>query len=148
MERPKHEVNLGTLYRSAVALGADFIFTIGHRYQRSAADTIGAAWHLPCFAYADFDDFAAHLPYGATLVGVELTEQAQPLEQFHHPRQALYLLGPEDGSLSRAALDFCQHVVSFNSRYCLNVASAGTVVLYDRHVKVGWRRRQMLEAAS
>ena len=100
------------------------------------------------FAYADLADFQAHRPFSAPLVGVELADEAQPLEQFHHPRQALYLLGPEDGSLSRAAVDLCQYVVSFDSRYCLNVASAGTVVLYDRHVKVGWKRRQMLEAVS
>lgn len=148
LERPKHEVNLGTLYRSAVALGADFIFTIGHRYQKTAADTIGAAWHIPCFSYEDLDDFNEHRPYSAPLVGVELVDGAAPLEGFQHPRQALYLLGPEDGSLSAQAQELCQHVVAFDSRYCLNVASAGTVVLYDRHVKVAWKRRQMLEAVS
>lgn len=148
IERPKTEANLGTLYRSAVALGADFIFTIGHRYRREPTDTIGAPGHLPVFAYSDLTDFNSHRPFGAPLIGVELVADARPLEGFAHPRQAVYLLGPEDGSLSRAALDLCQFVVSFDSRYCLNVASAGSVVLYDRHVKVGWKRRPMLEAVG
>lgn len=145
IERPKTPANLGTLWRSAVCLGADYIFTIGDRYRREASDTVGAAGHVPCFSYADLDDFNEHRPYNAPLVGVELTDAAQPLEEFDHPRQAIYLLGPEDGSLSEKATALCQRVVSFSSRYCLNVASAGTVVLYDRHVKLNWRRERMVE---
>lgn len=140
IERPKTPANLGTLWRSAVCLGADFIFTIGDRYHREASDTVKAPRHVPCFSYADLDDFASHRPLDAPLVGVELTDDARPLEDFCHPRQALYLLGPEDGSLSKNALALCQSVVSFDSNYCLNVASAGSILLYDRHVKVAWRR--------
>jgi tRNA (guanosine-2'-O-)-methyltransferase len=135
IERPKSPCNLGTLWRSAVCLGADFIFTIGDRYRREASDTVAAAACIPHFTFADLDDFNRHRPHAAPLVGVELADGAERLETFHHPRQAVYLLGPEDGSLSNAALDLCQHVVSFSSTFCLNVASAGTVVLYDRQTK-------------
>lgn len=136
IERTKTEANVGTLWRSAVCLGADFIFTIGGRYKRQASDTVASWRHIPMFEYEDMEDFRLHRPLDVPLVGVELTDDAQPLETFAHPERALYLLGPEDGSLSRAALDQCQAVVKFESAYCLNVASAGTVVLYDRQAKL------------
>lgn len=141
IERCKREVNLGTLWRSAVCFGASFVFTIGHRYERQASDTVGAPYCVPFFAYQDLDDFNDHRPYGGPLVGVELAPNARPLETFVHPRRALYLLGPEDGSLSLRAQALCQEIVAFDSRWCLNVATAGSVVLYDRQMKAALNRR-------
>lgn len=45
-----------------------------------------------------------------------------------NPRRAVYLLGPEDGSIS--------FLVQIPSTYCLNVATAGAVVMYDRAAKL------------
>jgi tRNA G18 (ribose-2'-O)-methylase SpoU len=132
IERSKTEANVGTLWRSAYCLGAAFIFTIGRRYPRQSTDTTEAWRHIPLLEFADVADFALHRPYDCQTVGVELTERAVPLETFKHPQRAIYLLGPEDGSLSPAAMALCQAVVQFESRYCLNVAAAGTVVMYDR----------------
>lgn len=135
IEGAKTVANLGTLWRSAYTLGADFIFTIGDRYHPQASDTVKAYRHIPYFRYRDWEDFHDHIPYDCQLVGVELTASARRLETFVHPERAIYLLGPEDGGLSKRALDHCQHIVKFTSTYCLNVASAGTVVLYDRQTK-------------
>lgn len=135
VERSKTEANVGTLWRSAYSLGASFVFTIGRRYPRQASDTCHAWRHIPLLEYADVDDFRAHIPYDCQVVGVELTADARSLETYTHPERAVYLLGPEDGSLSRAAQGMCQSVVRFESAYCLNVASAGTIVLYDRQTK-------------
>ncbi len=136
VERSKTPENVGTLLRSAVCLGADFVFTIGHRFGRQASDTVASWRHIPLYTYADLEDFASHRPFDVPLVGVELADGAAPLETFEHPERAVYLLGPEDGSLSGRALSLCQHVVKFQSAYCLNVASAGTVVMYDRQAKL------------
>ncbi len=133
--RSKTEANVGTLWRSAFSLGASFIFTVGRRYPHQPTDVTKAWRHIPLLEYADLDDFLAHRPLDCPLVGVELCERAEPLETFCHPERAIYLLGPEDGSLSTAALDACQYIVQFDSRYCLNVAAAGTVVMYDRQSK-------------
>jgi tRNA G18 (ribose-2'-O)-methylase SpoU len=135
IERSKTEANVGTLWRSAFSLGASFIFTIGRRYPRQSSDVTEAWRHIPLLEYADVDDFHDHIPFDCQVVGVELTPDAKPLETFTHPHRAIYLLGPEDGSLSKAATDLCQVVVRFDSAYCLNVAAAGTVVLYDRNAK-------------
>lgn len=135
VERSKTEANVGTLWRSAFAFGAAFVFTIGRRYPRQSSDTTESWRHIPLLEYADVEDFRAHIPYDCQVIGVELTPDAKPLETFDHPQRAIYVLGPEDGSLSGAVTELCQHVVRFDSDYCLNVAAAGTVVMYDRNAK-------------
>ena len=131
----KTVANLGTLWRSAYCLGADFIFTIGARYSKQSSDTVRAYRHIPLWNFIDFEDFNTHRPYGCVLVGIELTDRSKPLGTFCHPERAIYLLGQEDGSLSPQILDKCNHIIQFTSKHCLNVASAGTVVLYDRQMK-------------
>ena len=133
--KPKTLINLGSLWRSAYCLGADFIFTIGDRYHRQASDTVAATKHVPYWRFTDFEDFHAHIPFDCQLVGVEICREARPLESFIHPERAIYLLGPEDGSLPTVIAAECQHLVQFTSRYCLNVAAAGSIVLYDRQLK-------------
>lgn len=131
----KTEANVGTLWRSAYCFNADFIFTIGRRYKKQASDTVQAYRHIPLWHFDTFEDFHKHIPYDCQLVGVELCEGAKQLETFVHPERAIYILGQEDGSLPLTITKICQHLIKFTSRYCLNVASAGTVVLYDRQTK-------------
>jgi len=76
-----------------------------------------------------------HLPHDAQLVGLELDPRAEPVESFCHQERAVYLLGAEDHGLSKAAMQRCQHLVQLPGRASLNVAVAGSVVLYDRHAK-------------
>jgi tRNA G18 (ribose-2'-O)-methylase SpoU len=135
IERGKDKANIGTLWRSAYSLGASFIFTIGRRYPKQATDTSQAWRHIPLLEFKDVDDFNEHRPFDCQLIGVELHPASVPLEAFKHPQRAVYLLGPEDGSLSPQAASLCQSIVQFKSTYCLNVASAGTIVMYDRQTK-------------
>lgn len=81
------------------------------------------------------DDFFDAYGPGVVPVAVELHAGAEDLMWFTHPDEALYVFGPEDGSLSKAVLRHCHHVVRIPSRHCLNLASAVYVTLYDRHVK-------------
>ncbi|WP_210462188.1 RNA methyltransferase [Rufibacter roseolus] len=132
---PKTETNVGTLWRSASIMGASFLFTIGRRYKKQSTDT-GKSWKdIPLFHYADFDDFYQHLPYSCQLVGVELDPKAVPVEQFQHPERCIYLLGSEDHGLSNAVRARCHYLVQLPGTSSMNVASAGTVILYDRHLK-------------
>lgn len=136
MFEPKEMKNLGGLLRSAQNFSAAFVFTIGARYHPKApTDTLNTTKHLPLFHYQDFDDFCTHMPFGADLVAIELSEQAKPLETYSHPSRAVYLLGGEDRTLPAEVLGACKTVRQIATRYCLNVASAATVVMYDRNVK-------------
>jgi tRNA G18 (ribose-2'-O)-methylase SpoU len=124
--------NLGVLWRSAQNLGASFIFTIGKRYAKQATDTHHAVHAMPYFHYATFEDFYGHLPKGARIVGVEMHDNAEALEHFEHPRRCVYLLGAEDHGMSKVAIEKSHHLVQFSSTLSLNVAVAGSIVLYDR----------------
>lgn len=131
---PKHDVNVGGLWRSTIAYGGVFTATVGRRYTTEASDTTKAQLHNPLFHFADLDDLTAHLPDGCPLVGVELDPRATPLGAFAHPERALYLLGAEDHGLPPGVLDRCHHLVSVPSAvtWSLNVAVAGSIVLADR----------------
>ena len=84
--------------------------------------------------YDTFEAFFENLPKGARLVGVELDEKACDLETFEHPRRCVYLLGAEDHGLSKKVMDKCHHLVKFKSVKSLNVAVAGTIIMYDRNL--------------
>lgn len=136
IERSKTPVNVGTLWRSAAILGADFIFTVGKRYPRQASDTIKAWRHIPLWEFEDLDDLRT--PYDCRLVGVEMDERARMVADFTHPARAVYLLGAEDNGLTRKALDRCHALIKLPGAYSLNVAVAGSIVLHDRAAKLGY----------
>lgn len=131
-ERTSKALNLGNLMRSAHGFGANFTFTIGATYQalEARADTSKGQWHLPHYNWASVDEMA--LPAGCRLVGVELIEDAIDLPSFRHPLRAAYVLGPEQGSLSNALVARCDYIVKIPTRFCINVAMAGAIVMYDR----------------
>lgn len=131
-ERSSKALNLGNLMRSAHAFGASFTFTIGATYQalEARADTSKGQWHLPHYDWREVSDI--HLPKGCKLVGIELIDEAIPLPSFRHPLRAAYVLGPERGSLSPALLARCDYAVKIPTTFCINVAIAGAIVMYDR----------------
>ncbi|MFC4097390.1 RNA methyltransferase [Euzebyella saccharophila] len=134
IQNGKTPENLGVLWRTAQNLGASFIFTIGNRYAKQSSDTHHAVKAMPYFHYDTFDDFYGNLPKGAMLVGVEMTEDAVDLETFHHPRRCVYLLGAEDHGLTAQACKKSHHLIRFKSVKSLNVAVAGSIVMYDRNL--------------
>ena len=131
-ERTSKALNLGNLMRSAHAFGASFTFTLGATYQalEARADTSKGQFHLPHYNWRSAAELA--LPQGCKLVGVELTDDAIDLPSFRHPLRAAYLLGPEQGSISPELLANCDHVVKIPTAFCINVAMAGAIVMYDR----------------
>lgn len=133
----KTEENIGTLWRSASILGADFIFTIGKRYRKQSSDTMRTPRHIPLFNYSDYDDFFKHLPYDCPVIAVELAENSVSLENFTHPERCIYLLGTEDHGIPPEILNRCRDTVQLLGNYCMNVATAGSIVMYDRALKRG-----------
>lgn len=133
----KSEVNVGSLLRSAYAFGADFSFTIGRRYKHQKTDTYKVPRHLPLWHFITYEDFLEHIPYRCPIIGVEMQENAILLQDFVHPHQAVYILGPEDGCIPQRVQKACMQVVKIDTRFCLNVATAASIVLYDRFAKGG-----------
>jgi len=131
-------MNVGSLFRTAHAFGAGFVFTVGATYPRregAKADTSDAPGHVPFYSFPDVGSLV--LPRGCKLVGVELLGDAHELPSFRHPAQAAYVLGPERGSLSDDLVRRCDHVVKIPTRFALNLGIAGAIVMYDRLVTLG-----------
>ena len=131
-------MNLGSLMRTAHAFGASFCFAIGATFdtrEARLADTSDALQSLPFHDYPDLEAF--RLPKGCQLVGLEFIEDAVELPSFRHPTRAAYVMGAERDDLSPALLARCDHVVKIPTRFCINVALAGALVMYDRMISLG-----------
>lgn len=135
--QPKHETNVGTLWRTAYLYNASFIGTIGRRYKRQASDTPNTPMRIPMFTYTDVDDLKAHLPFGCVLVGVELSDTAIPLDKFFFPPNVCLLLGAEDHGLPSSVLAKCHSVIQIPGpkEWSMNMAVAGSIALYSRYMQ-------------
>ncbi len=130
-------MNAGNLFRTAHAFGASFVFTINAEYavRKAKSDTSLAPKNIPWYEYETIDDI--QMPKHCKIVGVELLDDAEELPSFYHPLSAMYVLGRERGSLSPAMREKCDYFIKIPTKFCLNVATAGAIVMYDRVVAHG-----------
>lgn len=138
VEGVSKSANVGALLRTAHGFDAAFCFTVGAGWDSRAgrqADTADTPAHVPMFRWRDIGGM--QLPAGCVLVGVELLPDAVELPSFRHPLRAAYVLGPERAGLSPAILERCRHVIKIPTRFALNLAVAGALVLYDRLLQHG-----------
>jgi tRNA G18 (ribose-2'-O)-methylase SpoU len=138
VEGVSKSANVGALLRTAHAFDAAFCFTVGAGFDARAAraaDTSDTQSHVPFWRFESIGSMS--LPQGCVLVGVELLPDAAELPSFRHPLNAAYVLGPERSGLSPEMLERCRHVVRIPTRFALNLAVAGALVLYDRLLQHG-----------
>lgn len=127
--------NIGTLWRSAQLFNASHVFTILMRYKWRPSDTLKSWRNVPFFHHESLESFKQNLPMDCKLVGVELTEDALDIVDFIHPKRAIYILGAEDSGLPEEVLLQCDQVIRLPGKYSMNVSTAGSLVMYDRHYK-------------
>ncbi len=137
IEGASKPLNLGALFRTAHAFGASFLFTIEahHRIQEEFSDTSKSVGHLPYYQWDGVADMA--LPADCQLVAAELTDAAVDLPSFTHPSKACYVLGRERGEVSAELMARADHVVRIPTKFCINVAQAGALIMYDRIISRG-----------
>lgn len=131
-------MNVGTLFRTAHAFGASFVFTVNAQYNRREgghSDTSDTPRSVPTYHFADLESF--RLPQGCRLVGVEISDDAIELPSFRHPRQAAYVLGAEREGLSKELQSRCDYVVKIPTRFSVNLGVAGALIMYDRLLSLG-----------
>jgi tRNA G18 (ribose-2'-O)-methylase SpoU len=138
IEGASKAVNVGTLFRTAHAFGASFVFTVRAQYNRregGASDTSDTPRSVPTYHFADLAAF--RLPLGCRLVGVEISDTAIELPSFRHPRQVAYILGAEREGLSADLQAHCDYVVKIPTRFSVNLGVAGALIMYDRLLSLG-----------
>lgn len=121
--------------RAAGCYQADAVRYTGDRYARAArfhTDTKNISLKILLTPVTNMLD---DLPEDTSIVCVELVEGATALPEFQHPANAIYIFGPEDGSLSQELVDRADAVVYIPTIGCMNLAATVNVVLYDRLAK-------------
>lgn len=132
---PKSPVNVGAVMRAAGCYRADSVRYTGERFGRAAryqTDTKNIKTKMPL---QHVDCLLQDLPPLVKVVCVEFAEGAQSLPGFVHPAHALYIFGPEDGSISQSIIDRADEVVYVPTVGCMNLAASVNVLLYDRMSK-------------
>lgn len=135
LSNPKSPTNVGAVMRAAGCYQVDAVRYTGKRYDRAAkfqTDTKKVANKIPLTSVESLLD---DLPDDLEIVCVELAEGATPLPRFKHPEKALYVFGPEDGSITQQVADCADHVVYVPTVGCMNLAATVNVLLYDRLAK-------------
>ncbi|MGB0865173.1 MAG: RNA methyltransferase [Granulosicoccaceae bacterium] len=137
LQNPKSPTNVGSVMRAAGCYSVDAVFYTGTRYDRAASfqtDTHQISSRIPLQCV---EDMVLAVPEQTRIVCVELVQGAQPLPSYAHPERALFLFGPEDGSLDQSIVDRADDVVYVPTEMCMNLAASVNVLLYDRLAKTG-----------
>ncbi len=138
---PKYPHNVGAALRACSCWGVGQLWWTGRRVTLDVPRGERLPREERMKGYRDvemaIDDdlFDRFRPGRVTPVAVELLPTAESLVTFEHPEDALYVFGPEDGSLPNAVRLHCHRFVFIPTHHCLNLAAAVNVVLYDRRLK-------------
>jgi len=136
---PKSPDNVGSVLRAAANYRVNDVFYTGNRYPRAlerSARTVDMSRkigreiplsQLNCLIDAVKDD--------TKVVCIEFAVNASPLPEYQHPDNALYIFGPEDGSIDQEIIDKADAVVYIPTVGSMNLSATVNVVLYDRLVK-------------
>lgn len=135
---PKYSHNVGAAVRLASCYGIKQVWYTGKRIsvmedgERLPREERMREYNKVSLIQYDrpFDQFKNTIS-----IGVEMRPEAESLIEFEHPKNALYVFGPEDGSLGRVTLALCHRFIRIPTNHCLNLGSAIATVLYDRKSK-------------
>lgn len=137
---PKWAHNVGTVLRVAACYGMPEVCVSGSRIidEVDTIDRIPREERLRGYSMVDLyhhDNPFSILEDDVVPVAIEFRPNSHDLFEFKHPEKAVYIFGPEDGTLGRSILTKCHHFVRIDTMECLNLAVAVGTVLYDRACK-------------
>ncbi|MCP4320838.1 MAG: RNA methyltransferase [Psychromonas sp.] len=135
LSNPKSPTNVGAVMRAAGCYGVDSVLYTGTRYDRAVklnTDTKQATGKIPLTQQLHLLD---NIEDDIKVICVDLVEGAIPLPNFEHPPKAIYLFGPEDGTLNQKLINQADAVVYIPTTGCMNLAATVNVLLYDRLAK-------------
>lgn len=136
---PKYPHNVGCAIRAASCFGFNQVWFSGNRvsltpdkkYRLPREERMRGYKDVNLYQYDNFFDQFPKLP----IVAIELKDNSENLLTFEHPDKALYVFGPEDGSLNGVALRHCHRFITIPTKHCTNLSAAVYIVMYDRMMK-------------
>lgn len=141
---PKYDYNVGGAQRACSCWGIKQLWWTGNRVRFEATNSGKKnKKRLPreerMKGYMDVELLQFDYPFDqfkdTTVVAVELVPGAEQLPTFEHPENAIYVFGPEDGSIPSMEKRHCHRFVSIPAYHCTNLSLAVGIVLYDRFAK-------------
>jgi tRNA(Leu) C34 or U34 (ribose-2'-O)-methylase TrmL len=140
---PKYPDNVGRTLRTCALLGVSQLWYTGTRCRDrwEAMSRLPREERMPRYTartelIAAEGRWLEHFPSGTVPVAVEVCPGAEDLAWFEHPERAVYVFGPEDGSLSAGVKSACHRFLVLPSDGGpLNLSVAVGWVLGDRRVK-------------
>lgn len=136
---PKYPHNVGQSVRACAAYGVQNLYFTGERLNKAMRELKRLPREERLRGYRSVKLEQLERPFDAlpelTPVAVEIRPNSEALPSFEHPEHALYVFGPEDGSIGSAVLGQCHRFVAIPSAHCLNLSMAVGTVLYDRQAK-------------
>ena len=139
LSNPKSPENVASVMRAAGNYRVDRVLYTGERYSWALRRNPNiprlsrkVSEHIPLM---QVDDLVDALEKNTQIVCVEFAENAIALPEYRHPDKAIYIFGPEDGTLEQSIIDRADAVVYVPTIGCMNLAATVNVVLYDRLAK-------------
>lgn len=138
---PKYPTNVGAAVRAASCFGAKQVWWTGNRFNLEDGKRLPREERMKGFKDVELRQFDRPFEHfkGAVPVAIELLENTECITTFEHPENAVYVFGPEDGSIPQVVRQHCHRFLAIPSKHCFNLAAAVYMVLYDRMFK-HWQR--------
>lgn len=133
------EMNIGSLLRTAHAAAVRELILVGEPSFNTYAAATTDRWTDVSFLETTAELIAHAKEQGMPLVAVEKHARAVPLFEAVYPTRPLFVLGAEKFGVPEDVLDACELIVQipqWGLVPSLNVAAAGSVVIYDYLAKV------------
>ena len=144
LESVQSPFNVGSIVRTAAALGAQDLYLVGSAGLRSSNAQKTAMGTERYLTYRDYENVAAAVAGahadGYRLIGLELADEAEPLHELDLDRDVCLALGHEDRGLSPTAIGLCDaigYVPQLGKVGSLNVAVAAAIACYEAR-RQGW----------
>lgn len=141
---PRFSHNVGMVVRLASCYGIEQVWFTGDRVRLDLAKRQRLPREERMKGYRDveminYDRPLEQFPKDVVPVAVEVRANSERLHEFEHPKNAIYVFGPEDGNIPSSLLTCCHRflVIPTKKHYCLNLATAVSTILWDRAVKLG-----------
>ncbi|MCC7127409.1 MAG: rRNA methyltransferase [Microbacteriaceae bacterium] len=143
IENWQHDLNIGSIVRTANAFAAESVHIIGRRrWNRRGAMVTDRYQHVQ-----HHEDVAAFAAWAAAeqipVIGIDNIEGSVPIETFSFPERCVLLFGQEGPGLSPEAVEASQVVVEitqFGSTRSINASAAAAIAMHcwiTQHVKFG-----------